>query len=227
MLLLQIPPDGGPIYAETDLTSFVAEPWNAISSLAIMFPPIYWAIRLKWQFKRYSFLYTVIPLLTLGGLGSTLYHAFRATKWFLFMDGGPTAIAMILICVYLWGKIIENKLYVFLIVATFLAIRIGGHVFLEDKTLAINFGYFVTGVFIFLPVFTYLRQNEFYQWKLIVISGVALALSLLFRGIDFETTSIFPMGSHFLWHIFSGIGAFYLAKFLFLIRNKELGISAN
>ena len=42
------------------------------------------------------------------------------------------------------------------------------------------------------------------------------------RRIDYSFAEWIPMGSHFLWHIFSGIGAFYLAKYLYLIRKDEL-----
>jgi len=58
-----IPKDGGPLYAETDMTHFIAEPWNAISSLAIALPSVYWAFKLKWNIKQFGFIYFLIPLL--------------------------------------------------------------------------------------------------------------------------------------------------------------------
>jgi hypothetical protein len=43
----EIPADGGPIYAETDLSKIVAEPWNAYSSLTFLLPVIYWFFKLR------------------------------------------------------------------------------------------------------------------------------------------------------------------------------------
>ncbi len=87
----QKPIDGGPIYAETDLSVLFTEPWNALSSLAILLPAVYWAVRLRGDYRTYSFIFYCIPLLFLGGLGSTLFHAFRVSKWLLLMDVLPTA----------------------------------------------------------------------------------------------------------------------------------------
>ena len=81
-----LPTDGGPIYAETDLTAFISEPWNAISSLAIVLPAIYWAFKLKWNVKQFPFLYYLMPLLFLGGTGSLLFHEFRSSPFLLWMD---------------------------------------------------------------------------------------------------------------------------------------------
>jgi hypothetical protein len=88
--------------------------------------------------------------------------------------------------------------------------------------LAVNVSYFLTGVLIFLPVLIYLFRNNFHNYQPILISVLCLSISLLFRRIDYSVAEFIPMGSHFLWHIFSGIGAFFLARYIYLIRLEEI-----
>ncbi len=216
-----LPPDGGPIYAETDLTSFISEPWNALSSLAIALPSLYWAFRLRWNFRDYGFLYFLMPLLFLGGVGSTLYHAFRSSRLLLLMDVVPTAIVTFSVGVYFWAKVLPRKWQVVSVIVpiTFLRFAIFEYF---DVQFAINLSYFITGSLIFSPVLIYLFKNNRRHVFPIILSGLFLSVSLLFRRMDFYAAEFISIGSHFLWHIFSGFGAFYLAKYLYLIRKDEL-----
>ncbi|EMR01263.1 hypothetical protein [Cesiribacter andamanensis] len=97
---LLLPADGGPVYAETDLSRPLVEPWNAVSSLAILLPAVYWALRLRGQYRQHPFLALCLPLLFLGGLGSTLYHAFRSHRLWLMLDITPTALLTLLLALF-------------------------------------------------------------------------------------------------------------------------------
>ncbi len=216
-----LPVDGGPIYAETDLSLFISEPWNAISSLAIALPPLYWAFKLKWNFKDFKFLYFLFPLLFLGGMGSVFFHAFRASPWMLMLDIYPTALVTLSVGIYFWSRVLTKWWHVLLIVGPLTYLRL----YLFDilpYSLALNIGYFITGSLIFLPLILFLFKNKFEYYRPILISVLCLSISLIFRRIDFTVAEHIPIGSHFLWHILSGIGAFYIAEYLYLIRLQEL-----
>ncbi len=215
-----LPPDGGPIYAETDLTALISEPWNALSSFAIVLPTIYWAIKLKWNFKAYGFLYFLMPLLFLGGIGSTLYHAFRSSELLLWMDVLPTAVVTFSVGIYFWNKVLSRKWQVVSVVIPVTALRFIAYEYLDGQ-FAINVSYFITGSLIFFPVLLFLIKNEWRHAFPILLSVAFLSISLIFRRVDFSVAELIPMGSHFLWHIFSGFGAFYMAKYLYLIRQDE------
>lgn len=214
-------PDGGPVYAETNIDAFISEPWNAITSLAIVFPAVYWAIRLKFNFKDYTFIYFSIPLLIAGGLGSLLYHAFRSSVWLLYMDVLPTALLTFCVGVYFWVRLFKKWYYALLIVIPITIIRLF-LLFYLDGEFAVNLSYFITGTLIFLPVLIYLFRHSFRYAFNIFISVLFLVFSLYFREIDRMSISSLPMGTHFLWHIFSGIGAYFLGNYLYLIRREEL-----
>ena len=215
------PPDGGPIYAETDLTAFISEPWNALSSLAIALPSIYWAIKLRLNLKQFGFLYFLIPLLFLGGTGSMLFHAFRSSRFLLWMDVLPTAIVTFSVSVYFWNKILPRKWQVATVVIPFTILRFAIFDYFHGQ-LAVNISYFITGFLIFFPILFYLIKHQFRHFNPIFLSMVFLSLSLIFRRIDYSVAELIPMGSHFLWHILSGFGAFYLAQYLYFVRLDEL-----
>jgi len=217
------PPDGGPIYAETDLTAWISEPWNAASSIAILFPAIYWAFRLRRNASDYRFLFLCMPFLFLGGLGSTLFHAFRSSRWLLWMDVLPTALLTLMVSIYFWIKILPRWWWVLIILipGNLLRLFIFRYV---DPPASINVSYFITGALIFLPLLLLLRKTSGVGARDMTLSIFFLALALFFRERDFLMTHLFPMGSHFLWHLSSGVGAFYLAKYLYKLRYQELKI---
>jgi hypothetical protein len=221
---LQNPSDGGPIYAETNLDHFIAEPWNAISSLAIVLPALYWAFYLRFQFKKYSFIYFGIPLLIAGGIGSTLYHAFRSSSFFLVMDVLPTAILTLSVGIYFWVKVLPKWWQSLFIVVPVTLGRFWLFQLLPGE-LAVNISYFLTGTLIFFPVLLYLIKTRLKHVIDILLSVSSLSISLVFRERDQVLTDLFPMGTHFLWHILSGVGAFYLARYLYKIRVDELNES--
>jgi hypothetical protein len=217
----QRPTDGGPIYVETNLSALFVEPWNAVSSLAIVFPALYWAIYLRGNVRNYGFLYYCIILLFLGGMGSTLYHAFRASRWLLWMDVLPTALLTLSVSIYLWHQITRRWWLTLLIVMPLLFFRIGGIQWL-GLPFSINLSYLMTGIMIFLPVLIYLVMSHWEDWLLMACSVAFLLLSLFFRVKDGWFGEWLPMGSHFLWHLFSGVGAFFLGQYLFNLRQRKL-----
>ena len=220
-MTLQLPADGGPFYTETDLHALVPEPWNAISSIAILFPALYWAVKLGGDFKKYTFLYACIPFLLLGGMGSVLYHAFRSSRFLLMMDVLPTAILMILVGIYFWFKVLPVWWQVVSIVLPMTAMRFFLFLVMPSE-MAVNTGYFISGTVIFLPVLIYLKRSDFAHWGTVSLSLFFLALSLVFRDLDHRVGNLLPMGSHFLWHLLSGVGAFFLSTYLYRLREAEI-----
>lgn len=214
-------PDGGPIYVETDLSILFSEPWNAFSSLAIVLPAVYWAVKLKGNFRKYPFIFYCIPLLILGGTGSTLFHAFRNSEYLLMMDVLPTAILMFSVGIYFWLKIIPNWWGTAGIVIPGTVLRYTMHEIFPEE-LATNLSYFIAGTIVFFPLIFYLIKTRFEKAGFIILSVLFLIFALLFREMDFRVAHILPMGSHFLWHISSGVGAFFLAEYLYHIRIEEM-----
>lgn len=215
-------PDGGPVYHETNLGNFIAEPWNAISSLTFLIPVIYLLFRLKGHYRNYAFLlFWASPLMVVGGLGSTLYHAFRASRFFLLMDIVPIAILTLSVSIYFWNKILPHWLYIVLVIVVSFLLRYAATAFVDGQNM-INVSYFITGVMIFLPALIFLFRTNFFQVRYLIYSLFFLLMALFFRYADDFENQIFAAGTHWLWHIFTSAGAFTLAIYLIKVRDIEI-----
>lgn len=211
-------PDGGPVYAETDLSRFIVEPWNAASSLLIVVPAIYMIVKLWGRFRQFPFLSYCIPLLILGGMGSTIFHAFRASPFFLVMDILPTFILTLSIGIYFWVKVLPQWWQMFFIVIPGIMINFllfNLDIFSSHTTINVSYG--LRGIIVFLPALILLYQTKMAKSGFLIGAIALFILSLIFREWDAHTFSFLPMGTHFLWHAFSGLGAFFLAEYLYFV----------
>ena len=214
-------PDGGPYYAETNLDAHIVEPWNAISSIAIALPAIYWAWRTRGHIKDYPFLWVCIPFLFLNGFGSMLFHAFRSSKFFLWMDVLPAVLLTILVSIYFWQRILKNYYFTALITIGIILSRLLAHYQFQGAW-AINVSYGISGTMLFLPIVIYVFRSHFFGFKYISISVICLIVALGFRLIDKQNWFDWSMGTHFLWHVFSGIGGFFLIAYFYKLKTREL-----
>ncbi len=217
-----LPPDGGPWYAETNLDAFVAEPWNAISSLAFLVPVFYWLVRLRGHYHHYPFLTATIPLLFLGGLGSTLFHAFRRSWFFWALDVFPIIVLTFAVSAYFWYQVAPFRgrarwtfVGVVMVGAIGLRVWLFSYSGLNGMAL-INAGYFLTGVLIFLPALILLRRTRLMAYGYIVGSTLLFVVALLFRRYDVPYTWM-PMGTHWLWHVCGAAGTWLLGEYLYRV----------
>ena len=211
--------DSGPIYTETDFSNFIVEPWNAISSLAFLIPAIYWAYKLRNDYRQNWFLLYSAALLFIGGTGSTLFHAFRCSKFLIVMDFLPMAILTLSICFYFWFRLLNNWIIVLLIVIPsftlryFLFNRLGNHN-------SINASYFLSGTLFFLPILLLLIRNKWKGSGLAIACLCSFVVSLFFRQIDAWHPPLFSIGTHFLWHLFGALGSHLVALFIFQMEDN-------
>ena len=221
-----VPTDGGQVYAETDMSRTIVEPWNAVSSLFILLPAVYWGFKLRGRYREYPFITYCLPLLFLGGLGSTLFHAFRSSRFLLLLDVTPTAILTLSLAIYFWVKVLPSWWWVVPLVALTVSLRMWISISenLQGQE-AINAAYAVSGTFLFIPTLILLYNTRLEYSYFIFISLACFVLALIFRKTDNMEQSFLPMGTHFLWHILTGVGAFFLAEYLYKlhVKDKNLG----
>lgn len=152
--------DGGAMYAETNPDQFIVEPWNAVSSLLLVLPAIFWAIQLKNRYREYPFITFCIPLLFLGGLGSTLFHGFRTHPFFLYMDVLPTAILTLALGIYFWTQATGRWWIGVGIIILSIIVRMWAFSAFAPHT-ASNISYAITGLVMFFPLGYILFKTNF------------------------------------------------------------------
>ena len=217
LLIIDVP-DGGPVYTETNIDRLIAEPWNALSSLLYLLPAIYWFVKLKGKYNSYPFITFCIPLLILGGIGSTLFHAFRSSRFFLLLDVLPITILTLSVGIYFWTKVFKRwwKAILFIIVPVYFLQYILHRFF--DSQASVNLSYLITGINIFVPVIIILFRTDFVSSSKIFWAVFFLSLGLFFREADSWNYEKLWMGTHFLWHVFTAAGAYFLAEYLYFFQ---------
>jgi hemolysin III len=213
--------DGGPVYAETGSGGLLAEPWNAITSLLMLIPVAYWLIKVRKDSGSFKFLIYALPLMALGGIGSALFHGFRAHVAFLIMDVAPSALLTLSLAIYFWYKLLKKWYFVLILFIPMLLVRFIVFAALPDHA-AINVSYAITGVTILLPIpFLLYRMKYTGAWS-IGLTLLAFGLALMFREADARAALYFDIGTHFLWHVFSAIGGYFILQYLYLFRKFEM-----
>lgn len=209
-------PDFGPVYRETtDLSLFIVEPWNAWSSLTFLIPVFIFLWQLRGKHSHYSFIvWFCCPLLVIGGLGSTFFHAFRSSQLLLLMDFLPIIILVLGISIWMWLKVLPKKIQLLWVLLIFFGLTFLSFLVLEGQN-RISAGYFVRGWMLLLPCYLFLRKTHFQNSARLFTAILFFCLALLFRFLDEKIEIGFmPWGTHWLWHVSTAFGAFFLGEYL-------------
>lgn len=216
--LLQIT-DNGPIYAETLIGErpFV-EPWNSISSLFIAGAGAVFLFKIRKGEPGYGFILFSAIMLLIGGIGSTLFHGLRTSRWLVVMDFLPIVIVSLTVGLVFWKRVVHNWLLATVIIIALMALRLS--LYQQQNALnitgqgLINISYFISGITIFLPCLIFLVRTRFFKSNYLFASLGLMILALVFRTIDKEVTDFIPIGTHFLWHVASGLGAYFMGLYI-------------
>jgi hypothetical protein len=218
--------DHGPMYNEFVHDALIHEPWNAYSSLCFFIPVIFWLIYLRGKYRTYGIITALLPLLFLNGLGSTLFHAFRASNWFLLLDWLPAALMTLILSIYFWHRITHKVWKAIGVVGVFYTLAFTMVKVLSQQTglTGPSIGYFFTGAAFLVPVIIDLKRNQWKHVGLYLLSLFCLVLALLFRILDYPTPNPFawlPQGTHFLWHVTSSLAVFTLGFYIYKTTNEN------
>lgn len=222
MPLYENPPDGGMLYAETNLQHLFPEPLNTITSCFFLAIAIYWTFRLRGKTKQHTFLSIAVVLLYVGGIGGTIYHGLRQWHFFIMMDWLPIMLLCVAAGVYFLGRV--TKWY---FAAAFVVLYMAFQFFARgmmwekgDIQLFININYAVLAGMVLLPVLAFLVTTKFRHGMWVGFALLAFIAALTFRVADgwWLTES----GTHFLWHTFGAVAAFCMFQYIYLVNEKQL-----
>ena len=217
---MQNPPDGGTIYAETNLSQLFPEPLNTITSCFFLGIAIYWTFKLRGDFRQHIFLSIALALLYIGGIGGTTYHGFRRWPFFIMMDWMPIMLLCLSAGVYFLDKI-TKWYFAVLIIAIYAVFQFFVRQLFSDGDFQvfININYAFMAAIVLFPVFGYLVQTKWRNGKWVGFALLAFIFALTFRIAD--KWDILPFGTHFLWHTFGAVASFCMLKYIYLINFKK------
>ncbi|MBS3734365.1 MAG: hypothetical protein KGY99_05505 [Phycisphaerae bacterium] len=220
------PPGPGPVYIETDTSRWLVEPWNAASAGLFLLLAAWWLWRLRGRYRQHAFLAACLPLVVIGGVGGTVYHAFRGHRLWLLMDWMPIAVLCVATAIYLAAKLLPRWWYALLIVPLFFGAQIINFRVLAAHgqiQTAIAISYSLLGGLIVIPTVGVLWKTGGRNGRWPLLAAVCFALAIGARQLDalaIETGRTWlsrwlPMGSHFLWHVFGAAAGHCVAMYLY------------
>jgi hypothetical protein len=216
-------PDHGPLYTETDMSRFIREPWNAATAFAFVLLAVVWLFRMRGKYRQHPFLLTCLPILLAGGIGGTIYHAFRRWPLMLALDVVPilllVVIGSIYLCIRLWPR--HWPLVIACFPVAFLPF-IGRLVFHVERHVAILIHYMLLSLIILLPVSVTLVRTRFRHAHLVWLTLVCFGFGLLFRYLDPLSRPVLPMGSHWLWHLCGAGATAILAEYFYRLETEPI-----
>ena len=229
-------PDGtplyGPWYQETDFDRVIVEPWNTASAALFILLPVVWLWRLRGQYRRHRFIVWCLPILAVGGVGGTIYHAFRGRAIWLLLDFMPIVILALAASVYAWSKLLRRWWLGLLSVPAVVLVRLFLFAWLRASGLpfstGINAGYSFLALVLLLPFALLMWKRRFRDAWVLGAAVAAFAAAVTCRALDNGANGlnhVLPMGSHFLWHLFGVVAAFFAIEYLYrLDRTTGNGI---
>lgn len=203
------------IYCERLGPELLAEPFNAVSNGAFLIAA--WA---AWSLARgtgglSAGLRVLIALAASVGIGSGLWHTL-ATPWAMILDVVPIALFLI------WTLWLYARTVLGMPMPLALASMAG---FLGISAYAQGFEGVLNGSLAYAPaLIVLLALGAFHTQRStagrysLILAACAYAIALVFRVADPEVCVVFPIGTHFLWHSFTGLAAYLAMRSLILNR---------
>ena len=221
--------DGGPRYLETPAdprassSPFVAEPFNAVTASFFVVICAVWSWRLFGRYRQFPFLVCCLPILLAGGIGGTLYHAFRTRLAYFLLDVIPIQLLGLAGSVYLairlgrtfgWKRVLLISL---LILLAF--VFVNGLLVLVPPTiptLRISLNYASLAAIVLIPIVITLVRSRFAHAGFVWAGLGSFAIALFFRFVD--PYSPLPMGTHWLWHTFGAICTAFVIEYFYRVE---------
>ncbi|MDT0641988.1 hypothetical protein RM553_04005 [Zunongwangia sp. F363] len=215
--MLSFPNDSGPIYQETVAGRFPVEPFNTFSNFLFLAFTIYYARKVYPDYRNQLFLAYSLPVLFIGFIGGTVYHATRSHEIWLILDWLPILLLCLAVSVY-FIFLSSRFLWQRIVLAVIVLLLVFGVRYIPFGKFQISVNYLGTASGLLLPLFVYLYKTHFKYWGSIVLAILSFGLALSFRVMD-KFMDELEMGTHWLWHTFGAISVFFLMKYIYKSKN--------
>lgn len=232
--------DGGPRYVETPADPYapearaIAEPWNTVTAFAFVVIVAYWAVKLRGRFRAFPFVTACLPVLLVGGVGGTMYHACRTQFAYFLADVLPISLLALAGAIYLivrlgrgsgWLRIVASIAGV-IVAYLFLNGVVFRGIFREAlatrPNMAVNLSYASLAAVILLPLLIVLARMRFRHGKWILAALFTFGHAWFFRLIDGANVVDWSMGTHWLWHLFGAATTAFLFEYFYRIERETI-----
>jgi hypothetical protein len=197
------------LYCERLGSNFWAEPVNALTNVSFLIGAWLALLRAKRLVVMSPAVWSLLGLMCAIGFGSFSFHTF-ANNLTRVLDVLPILFFQ-LVYVWLYCREIARTRQIFAVAIVFS--------YLVAAILGRQFPHILNGSLIYAPAIVVLFGLGIYhmasrQNARFVVMGAALVFvaSLACRTVDGVVCPYFPLGTHFLWHLFNGFVLYLLLR---------------
>lgn len=216
------PQDFGPLYVETDMSRWPVEPWNTWSNLAFLAIVVFFLWKTKFNYRRHPLVVLSMPILFIGFVGGSIYHATRSNSLWLILDFVPIFILTAAAAYQFWKMLLRSTInaivapLLLILAARFLAFSLE-----LSRGLTISLSYGALGVVILAPAFALSARRNWLGIFPLTNASLAFISAVIFRTLDTlmvrnQLPTLLPMGTHFLWHLLGALSVFFLMLFVLI-----------
>lgn len=190
------------LYCERTGPEFWAEPLNALTNASFLLAAFFAYHTAKKHRALCPPIRILIGLAATVSVGSFLFHTF-ATVWAMYLDMIPIfAMMLFFMWVYFREQIGWSPLACGVLLAGLLATSLAG----------LPMRHVLNGSLMYVPAWLlfcglgawHIRNSKRGPWSLLG-AAIVLLLGLGFRTIDLAVCGTIPFGTHFLWHLLTGV----------------------
>ncbi|MGA9325536.1 MAG: hypothetical protein WBV47_05780 [Salegentibacter sp.] len=220
LALAAFPNDSGPIYQETIAGRFPVEPYNTFSNFLFLAIVIYFSVKVYGNYRQQRFLAFSLPVIFLGFIGGTVYHATRSHPFWLYLDWVPIMLLCFAVSIYFILKVDLKKRKKAAMITVVLLLIFGTKFLPWSPKIENSAEYIGTSLGLLLPLVVYLIRTHFRFSKYIFLAFGSFGVAITFRTLD-RFLYFLPMGTHWLWHSFGALAVFFLVKYIYLDKEAE------
>jgi hemolysin III len=214
--------DSGPIYEETIEGRFPVEPWNTFSNLVFLYLVIWLSYKVYKSSKKHLYLKACLPIILIGYIGGTVYHATRSAEIWLLMDWVPIMLLCLSTSIYFVFRLRSSLVVKIGLIGLILLIVFGIRALPLLPGLRTSLGYTATALSVLLPLFIFGYQTRWNYFTNVTIAIICFALAVIFRSIDkLPIVDFLYMGTHWLWHLLGGVASFFVLRYVFYSIEDE------
>lgn len=225
---LRVERDGGGYYTETNLDRLIVEPLNGISAaFFLVIVAIFW-MRIKDNWRDHQFMALCIPILTIGGVGGTIYHLFRIHRFFLFMDWVPILILCLLASFVFYLRSGGRWQIALAVIAGYFVLTFVLFGYVQELGYPIqpivNINYATMALLVLIPIYLVLYKTQFYQRQWVIYALLSFLAAILFRMLDsteWVKSNLEGIGTHFLWHTFGALACYAVFQYVYELDQLE------
>ena len=205
-------------YCERIGNEFYSEPFNALSNIAFFVSAFFiYKLLKKHAIKSFGYWF-LFTLLVLGSIGSLLWHSFR-NPLTLSLDAVPIFIFFFTFVYLLLEQLTRSKRKALILLVSFFILQVlASYVFPTFLNGSIR--HVVNGIaFLGIVVWLYKKYANFSRH--LPVAFLLYILAILLRSIDNSVCSIFPVGTHFMWHVLNAAAAYFAIRALLKINSSN------